>query len=74
MRPMGRPEPLRVATSLGLPSSPRVRMFARRAWKVPKFETEEISRYVFWLGIQTSMSYVSWAEKPVSPAASLTTR
>lgn len=40
----------------GLPCSLRVRMPARRPWNVPKSETEEISRYVPWLGSQTSMS------------------
>jgi len=31
-------------------------MFARRAWNAFVLLHEEISRYVFWLGSQTSMS------------------
>src|SRR6266478_2250920 len=29
----------------------------RRAWKSPHTEQDEISRYMFWPGSQTSMSY-----------------
>ncbi len=31
-------------------------MFARRAWNASVLLQDEISRYVFWLGSQTSMS------------------
>ena len=47
VRPTASPEPFRVWTSLfrALPSrSTFVRIAARRAWKSPKFEQEEISR------------------------------
>ena len=49
-------------------------MFARRAWKSPKFEHEEISRYAFCPGSHTSMSYVFAEQKPMSPVDSVTTR
>lgn len=56
VRPIGRPEPLRVATSSRLPSSVRVRMLARRAWNWPQSEQDEISRKAFCPGSQTSTS------------------
>ena len=44
VRPIGRPEPLSVATYDREPSAARVRMPARRAWNVPQSEQEEIYR------------------------------
>ena len=43
------------SSALPVPSG-RNLMFARRAWNASQFEQEEISRYAFWLGSQTSMS------------------
>ena len=42
-------------------------MFARRAWNASVLLQDEISRYIFWLGSQTSTSYVFAAANPVSP-------
>ena len=57
VRPTARPEPFSVCTNSALPVPPaRYLMFARRAWNDSVLLQDEISRYVFWLGSQTSMS------------------
>ena len=63
-----------VAAKPRLPSAARVRMLARRAWNVPQSDADAISRYFPWPGSHTSMSCVTCAEKPMSPAASVSTR
>ncbi|CSC82763.1 Uncharacterised protein [Vibrio cholerae] len=57
VRPTARPEPFSVCTNSGF-FSPlrRKRACIRRAWKSHMFEQEEISRYVFCAGTQTSKS------------------
>ena len=60
--------PLRVATGR-VPDSVRSRTFMRRAWKVVQFEVDVSSRYVPWVGIHASVSYLRAAESPRSPAA-----
>ena len=75
VRPTASPEPLRVwANSAFAPWPRRKRMEARRAWKSPKFEQDEISRYAFWPGSQTSRSYVLAAPNPMSPVHKVMTR
>src|SRR6059036_494485 len=56
VRPTARPEPFRVCTGSGLPFSLRNRACMRRAWNASKLEHEEISRYAFCDGSQTSIS------------------
>ncbi len=74
-RPTASPDPFSVARNSGLPPpSGRNRPFIRRAWNVPQVEQDEISRYAFWPGSQTSMSCVFWLPKPMSPVHSTTVR
>ena len=57
VRPTASPDPLSVCTSSGLPvAGLRQRAFMRRAWKSSKLLHEDISRYLRWLGSQTSRS------------------
>src|SRR6266850_8111594 len=56
VRPTARPEPFSVCTSSVLPCSLRNLARMRRAWNASKLEHEEISRYVFCDGSQTSRS------------------
>src|SRR4029078_13365029 len=49
-------------------------MFARRAWNASVLLQDEISRYIFWLGKQTSTSYVFAAANPVSHVQSTMVR
>jgi len=74
VRPMATPDPFKVWTKSFLPSARLNLMFMRRAWKSEKVEHDEISRQLFSLGIQTSMSYVLAEAKPMSPVHSAMTR
>ena len=75
VRPTARPEPFSVCTNSALPRpAGRNLMLARRAWNASVLLQDEISRYVFWLGSHTSMSYVFADAKPMSPVHSSTVR
>jgi hypothetical protein len=45
VRPTARPLPLRVCAKAGLPSLPRIRMLARRAWKSVQLDVLVTSPY-----------------------------
>ena len=64
--PTASAEPLIVWAKF-LPFSPLTFIFALLAWKSLKLEQDDISLYLFWLGIQTSISKVLHDEKPISP-------
>ena len=70
--PTAKPEPLMVWAKY-LPFLDLILIFERLAWKSLKFEHEDISLYLFWLGIQTSISNVLHDENPISPAHNCTT-
>ena len=64
--PTANPEPLIVWTKC-LASFVLYLIFDLLAWKSEKLEQDEISLYLFWLGIHTSISKVFDEEKPRSP-------
>ena len=72
--PIATPEPLRVCTSFALSVLLSLYLIeVLLAWKSSKFEQEEISTYLPYEGIHTSISYVFALENPRSPVERATT-